>query len=186
MQKYHKLEVGAVIQDGDICRIRGSNFEAVGISEWTKLRTGTNDEVGQVISTYWNEKFEFRRPIGCPKCGKVGCDDMYHAPPQEDVPLRPSVPQILREMASIYEERNAVYGDNYKNFGKVMDSLFPNGLNIEPGEVDKYNRLGIFVQIVSKLGRFANGGCTHLDSIRDTAVYSAMMEELIHESEHKA
>jgi len=88
------------------------------------------------------------------------------------------VPEMLREGADTYEQRNALYGDNYRNFGRVMQALFPRG--IECQTVDDYNRLGVLVQIVGKLGRyceqFGNGG--HDDSLLDLAVYSQMLREL--------
>jgi len=92
------------------------------------------------------------------------------------------VPEMLREGADTYEERNELYGDNYKAFGLVMRSLFPHGVSCK--DVDDFNRLGVLVQIVGKLGRyceqFENGG--HDDSLLDLAVYSQMLRELDEES----
>jgi len=89
-----------------------------------------------------------------------------------------SVPDMLRQGADVYEQRNKVYGNNYKDFGLVMAGLFPAGMSFHT--VNDYNRLGIFVQIVSKLGRYANmfslGG--HDDSLLDLAVYTTMLREL--------
>ncbi|HEY6020842.1 MAG TPA: hypothetical protein VIY48_13370, partial [Candidatus Paceibacterota bacterium] len=89
-----------------------------------------------------------------------------------------TAPAILEEAAATYRERNKLYGDNYKHFGEAMSALFPNGLTI--ATVDEWNRLGIFVQLVSKAGRYANnfniGG--HVDSAHDACVYAAMLEEL--------
>ena len=88
------------------------------------------------------------------------------------------VPEMLREGAATYEERNALYGDNYRNFGRVMRALFPR--DIECQTADDYNRLGVIVQIVGKLGRYCEqfeaGG--HDDSLLDLAVYSQMLREL--------
>lgn len=88
------------------------------------------------------------------------------------------VPEMLREGAETYEERNALYGDNYKSFGLVMCSLFPHGVSCK--DVDDFNRLGVLVQIVGKLGRYCEqfeaGG--HDDSLLDLAVYSQMLREL--------
>lgn len=88
------------------------------------------------------------------------------------------VPEMLRECATVYEERNKLYGDNYKWFGKVMIGLFPNGLTIN--NVDDWNRLGVFVQAVSKMTRYArnfqDGG--HDDSALDNSVYMQMLREL--------
>lgn len=88
-----------------------------------------------------------------------------------------TVPEMLRNAAAIYEERNKVYGDNYKLFGHVMMAML--------GQVDlrtpeDHNRFGILVQMVSKLTRYANnfaeGG--HEDSLNDLAVYTLMLQEL--------
>lgn len=92
------------------------------------------------------------------------------------------VPNRLRKAADIYAERNAIYGDNYKHFGKVVEALFPNGVNSVPGadKAEQYNRLGVLIQIISKLTRycaqFEKGG--HADSLDDLAVYACMLQEL--------
>lgn len=99
--------------------------------------------------------------------------------PQKPAPRR--APDFLREGASIYEQRNALYGDNYKVFGHAMVSVFPRGLTIK--SVDDWNRLGILVQAAAKLTRygqsFLKGG--HLDSAQDLSVYAAMLAELTNE-----
>lgn len=101
-------------------------------------------------------------------------------PFSEEPPMRSvsSVPDNLRNAANTYEERNKLYGDNYKNFGNVMEAMFPEGLLLN--EADDWNRFGVFTQIVSKLTRYAvnltDGG--HTDSAHDMVVYSAMLEEL--------
>ena len=89
-----------------------------------------------------------------------------------------TVPDILRSNAQTYEERNKLYGDNYKKFGHVMQVVFPQG--IPCSSVEDFNRLGIFIQCLSKLMRYAEnmdkGG--HQDSAHDLSVYAAMLEEL--------
>lgn len=89
-----------------------------------------------------------------------------------------SVPELLRECAETYEQRNKLYGDNYKKFGRVMSAIFPNGLSLYT--VEEFNRLGIFIQCLSKLTRYSEnltrGG--HQDSAHDLSVYAAMLEEL--------
>lgn len=95
------------------------------------------------------------------------------------------VPEMLREGADTYEERNALYGDNYKTFGILMCSIFPYGLSCR--SADDFNRLGVLVQIVGKLGRYCEqfeaGG--HDDSLLDLAVYSQMLRELDEEIRKK-
>lgn len=88
------------------------------------------------------------------------------------------VPEELRACADLYEERNALYGDNYKRFGHIMTVLFPDGLVLNTPE--DFNRFGIYVQMIAKCTRYAEqfkkGG--HDDSLRDTAVYAMMLLEL--------
>jgi hypothetical protein len=97
-----------------------------------------------------------------------------------------TVPDMLRDAAKLYEVRNAFYGDNYKRFGPIMDMLFPNGIELKSS--DDFNRFGIFVQVVSKVTRYAEmftrGG--HPDSLDDNAVYSMMLQELDHEMAHRS
>jgi hypothetical protein len=88
------------------------------------------------------------------------------------------VSEMLQEASDIYEERNALYGDNYKRFGTIMVELFPMGVVLT--EAEDFNRFGVFVQMVSKITRYAEqfpkGG--HVDSLIDTSVYATMLREL--------
>ena len=85
--------------------------------------------------------------------------------------------------AKTFAQRNKTYGDSYKQFGCVMNGLFPDGLHIEGDDLDSFNRLGVFTMIVSKVCRYAEsltkGG--HEDSAHDTMVYGAILEELTEE-----
>ena len=89
-----------------------------------------------------------------------------------------TVPEMLRDAAKIYEERNKMYGDNYKQFGRIMNAMFPRGILLHTP--DEHNRFGIFVQMLSKMTRysenFKKGG--HKDSLDDLAVYTMMLQEL--------
>lgn len=90
--------------------------------------------------------------------------------------------EILALGADTYVKRNAMYGNNYKEFGPIMLALFQGSVPelCTPGDV---NRMGVFVQCLSKLTRYAagwkNGG--HRDSAHDLMVYAAMLEELTDE-----
>jgi hypothetical protein len=88
-------------------------------------------------------------------------------------------PEILEEAAKTYRERNALYGDNYLKFGRIMKEMFSD----TEITVDGFNRLGVFVQCLSKLTRYAEnmdkGG--HFDSALDLSVYAAMLAELTKE-----
>lgn len=88
-----------------------------------------------------------------------------------------AVPALLREAAELYEQRNKLYGDNYKKFGHAF---WPFLQNIQLKGPKDLNRLGILVQILAKVSRycenFNEGG--HDDSLQDITVYSAMLREL--------
>ena len=90
-----------------------------------------------------------------------------------------SVPDLLRSGAKTFEERNAVYGETYEIFGRVMAQMFPDGLHLS--DAASFNRLGVYVQIVTKVARYAASlgkGSSHVDSAHDAMVYSAMLEYL--------
>lgn len=88
------------------------------------------------------------------------------------------VPEALSDLGKLYEERNELYKDNYKHFGKVMMGLFPNGLKLESPE--EFCRFGLFVHVMTKATRYSNqfkeGG--HIDSLDDITVYAQMLQEV--------
>jgi hypothetical protein len=91
----------------------------------------------------------------------------------------PRVPEILRELADLYEERNKVHGDNYLKLGHVLKGYFPNGITLST--VDDFNRYALFTMVVGKMGRYAEcmlRGEDHEDSLRDSSVYGAMLLEV--------
>lgn len=84
---------------------------------------------------------------------------------------------ILTDASSTYAQRNAAYGDSYKEHGKIMAALFPNGITLN--SVEDFNRFGVFNMMVSKVFRCsANFKAGHVDSMLDLSVYSAMLLEL--------
>lgn len=89
-----------------------------------------------------------------------------------------TVPEMLREAAATYEARNALYGDNYKTFGRIMTALLPDGVSL--ASAADHSRFALFVQVVAKLSRYAanydRGG--HDDSLLDLSVYAQMLREL--------
>lgn len=89
-----------------------------------------------------------------------------------------TVPASLHALGDLYEERNKLYGDNYKKFGNVMSAMFPEGMTLRGA--DDFNRIGLFVQVVSKIGRYAEqfDKDGHEDSLDDLAVYSQMLAEV--------
>jgi len=91
------------------------------------------------------------------------------------------VPELLRSGADTYEERAKMYGNDYKEWGKLMMALFPKGITLD-NEGD-FNRFNILTRVLGKMTRYAAmmhmGG--HQDSAHDSMVYSAMLEELTDE-----
>lgn len=87
--------------------------------------------------------------------------------------------QILERMAKLFEERNAVYRDNFRVVGEVMHVLFEDGPPRLETAAD-YARWHLFELAVVKLTRYARqynvGG--HKDSIEDQMVYLAMVAML--------
>lgn len=92
---------------------------------------------------------------------------------------------ILNEMAETFRERNAVYGDNWRVVGKVLEALHGKD-SVAPaaklvGSAEQFDVWHLWELLVVKLSRFANSGLTHEDSIHDLAVYAAMIESIIKE-----
>jgi hypothetical protein len=92
-----------------------------------------------------------------------------------------TVPEILREAAALFEQRNPLYKDSYKGFGPALHKIFADSCWSPTARSDEDgNRLGVFMMCVVKLHRYATtfeqGG--HYDSALDLSVYSAMLAEL--------
>ena len=87
---------------------------------------------------------------------------------------------ILNEMADTFRQRNAAYGANYRMVAPMVRVLFPHGVPPELVVTDQWH---LFELKLVKLSRFAISGLTHIDSIHDDAVYSAMIEALLHEQQ---
>ncbi len=105
-------------------------------------------------------------------------------PTHEQRPVRRNAADVLQEMADTYRERNAVYGDNFKNVGPVIKAMFPDGIRFKTA--DDLTKWHLFELLVVKLTRFANSGLLHVDSILDAGVYAAMIKQCIDEQVAKA
>lgn len=80
--------------------------------------------------------------------------------------------EVLTEMAETFKERNATYADNTPKATDVIMALWPSGV---PPETVADPIFHLLVLKCVKLARFVNTGLTHLDSIHDDGVYSAMI-----------
>lgn len=94
-----------------------------------------------------------------------------------------TIQEIFEGMKATFAERNKTYGDSYRQTGVVLQALFPKGLTLET--IDEWQRFGAFFMIICKAVRYAEqmktGG--HIDSAHDSAVYSAILEELTREAQ---
>lgn len=84
---------------------------------------------------------------------------------------------ILQSMATTFKDRNAIYGDNYKMVGELMEVLHPEGFTQLTKEDHELGHL--WSLMIVKLSRFAISGLTHKDSVHDLAVYCAMIEAIL-------
>lgn len=107
----------------------------------------------------------------------IDADIDEQRPAAEPVPPPRRAADILMGMAATYRERNRLYADNYKQMGPIMNALFPNGVQLKTAH--DHNVWAMIVAVVTKLGRFANSGMRHKDSVHDIGVYAAMIEELL-------
>jgi len=85
--------------------------------------------------------------------------------------------EVFKEMAATFEERGAVYKDDYVDFAKLLTVLFPGGPTIK-SEME-WIKFDFLCRILSKVTRFTQSGMTHIDSTHDIAIYAAMLEALL-------
>jgi len=76
-------------------------------------------------------------------------------------------------MEAIYAERNERYKENWREFGPVMDAIFPKGVTLRGP--DDFIKFSLFEWALGKLIRFARTDFTHEDSILDAAVYLTIL-----------
>ena len=88
--------------------------------------------------------------------------------------------RLLRQASKTFEERNRVYGANWRRVGPVMSALF-DGLPVTLRTPEEFEMWHLFELIVVKVTRFATSGLRHKDSIHDIMVYAAMIEALLEE-----
>lgn len=89
---------------------------------------------------------------------------------------------VLMQMIDTFKQRNSVYHDNYLDVCKMLPVLFPQGVTAEQLANPAFHLL--VIKLV-KISRFVQSNFTHLDSIHDDAVYSAMIEAIIVNNEDK-
>jgi hypothetical protein len=87
--------------------------------------------------------------------------------------LNEEVPKMLADMTETFIARNSTYGDNYILLGKVMTALFPEGITLKTE--DDFIRYHWIDWTMGKLTRWIRAGMNHDDSIKDAAVYLAML-----------
>jgi hypothetical protein len=100
--------------------------------------------------------------------------------------------EILNLAADFFRKKNnsAHYNNGFKQFGKIMESIYPEGFHLESQE--DWNLIGVLSQIISKISRLkystkATEGDfeKHVDNGFDLTVYSSMLTNIISELEKK-
>jgi hypothetical protein len=82
----------------------------------------------------------------------------------ELTPFQESVLKLLRGSADAYQERSAVYKDNFRSVGRVMEALFPDGAPSLGPAVTRY------------ANNYSQGG--HEDSVVDMVAYLGILHAL--------
>ena len=113
----------------------------------------------------------------CPKCGPGTGREVYNSEEEVRLSTVPTVVESMQRLIDIRRAKAQEYGDNYKEVGKVMMALFPQGFVVQTAE--EANRIHFIVMLAVKLSRYCvnlkAGG--HLDSLDDMAVYAMLCKE---------
>ena len=88
--------------------------------------------------------------------------------------IRERTRDVMKTMLETFEERGAVYKDDYVDFARLLTVLYPGGPRIK-SEME-WIKFDFLCRILGKVTRFTASGMTHQDSIHDIAVYAAMLE----------
>ncbi len=135
------------------------------------------DDREDVLAAYRKEGIHAIRLAPGEKMQRVSTEEkaaLLQSPP----PPPRTAADVLQDAANTFRERNAVYKDNYKQVAQLVKIFFPGGV---PPELVVRDQWHLFELMLVKLSRFAISGLQHQDSIRDTAVYAAMIEAIIEE-----
>jgi hypothetical protein len=95
----------------------------------------------------------------------------------EETIVKKTVPERLKKLGKLYEERNKVYGNPFADFGYVLYYMFGGRLVLETPE--EFGRFSLFMAHWGKMSRYSaaikSGG--HADSMDDLAVYAQILRE---------
>jgi hypothetical protein len=170
MSEYHNREIVAAFDDRpDVV----SMYRSLGIKAYVLDKNGVHENNPASLpprSPFPGISERIRRGEAPPLTTAAKLKEWQDMAPPQDAA------DILAKAAGTFKERNAVYRDNAVNVGKVMEALFPNGVNLKNAKDHQIYHL--FELIIVKLTRFANTNLHHTDSIHDVMVYAAMIEPL--------
>lgn len=91
--------------------------------------------------------------------------------------------KTLLNMAKTFRAKNKRYGDNWEVVGRVFVALYPKGIVLKT-EFD-FILFHWLSWKIGKMTRFVQTKHTHVDSVHDDAVYTAMIETLIKGKQNK-
>lgn len=88
-----------------------------------------------------------------------------------------TVEQLIENAIATYQTKGQKYGHTYWKFGRVMEELFPGGLEIN--NADDWTRISIINQIVGKLIRYTkNFHDPNTEELDDLGVYAFILEHI--------
>lgn len=92
-----------------------------------------------------------------------------------------TIPELLKEKITLFEQKGKEYGNTYQMFGHVWNAIFPNGVKIKG--IKQANVMEIYHMLMHKLLRMASKIETpseiSIDSVKDMQVYAAILEQLL-------
>lgn len=120
------------------------------------------------------KKMYFEEGVMCLQPHELEWDEGMEIAEKEDN----SIPAIFNKQAQTFLKKQEEYGESYLQHGKILASLFPDGLTLN-GEED-FVRMGLLNAQVVKLNRYCNNFplSTHIDSLHDLSIYTTMLESV--------
>ena len=86
-----------------------------------------------------------------------------------------TVPDIMRQSAELWEEKNKIWGPAYLKVGEILNSAIPNGKSVH-----EWNRDTMMSMLALKMCRIGNTyPNVSVDSLNDLGCYSFMLIHLM-------
>ena len=113
--------------------------------------------------------------IGCERNGHstVYCNDCeidnVDCPAYKKMPEKPTYETVSEEVAKLVESKQRQYGDSFGNSYKILEVLYPNGIQLKD-----YQDLLTVVRVIDKLFRITRGDQGEESGWKDINGYSLL------------